>query len=439
MHILLLSGGSGKRLWPLSNEIRSKQFLKLFPGPTGEYQSMVQRMYQGVSKMEGITGVTVATSKAQLSPLYSQLGRQVDVCIEPCRRDTFPAIALAAAYLRDVKEIDCEETVVICPVDPYVQQDYFEALADVGKLAQKGDSHLVLMGITPTYPSEKYGYILPQDTGTVSRVSAFIEKPDTASAREYIRRGALWNGGVFGCKLGYLLQKADENLPFTSYTQLSQNYQKLTPISFDYAVVEKEKQIQLLRFCGAWKDLGTWNTLTEAMEQPVIGKGMLSESCRHTYVVNELDIPILCMGLKDMVVSASPQGILVSDLEQSSYMKPLVEKLDHPIRFAEKSWGSYRVLDVQQDSMTIKVTLHPGHRMQYHSHRFRDEIWNIVSGQGTAIVDGKRQEVGVGDAVFVQAGCRHTLWAKTQLVAIEVQMGKEISADDKQKYEWEDK
>ena len=140
------------------------------------------------------------------------------------------------------------------------------------------------------------------------------------------------------------------------------------------------------------------------------------------------------MGLHDVVISASPEGILVSDKEQSSYIKPFVDKIDQQIMFAEKSWGSFRVLEVEEESLTIKVTLNAGNSMNYHCHKNRDEVWVIISGEGKTIVDGMEQEVHVGDIVAMQAGCRHTIIAKTELKLIEVQLGKEIAVYDKQKF-----
>ena len=137
------------------------------------------------------------------------------------------------------------------------------------------------------------------------------------------------------------------------------------------------------------------------------------------------------------MISASPEGILVSDKEQSSYIKPFVDEIDQQIMFAEKSWGSFRVLDVEDESLRIKVTLNAGHQMNYHSHKNRDEVWTIVSGQGRTVVDGMEQKVCAGDVITMQAGCRHTIIAKTELKLIEVQLGKEISADDKQKFSLE--
>ena len=438
MNIVLLSGGSGKRLWPLSNDLRSKQFIKIFKGVDGDYESMLQRVYRQIRTVDAVAPITVATSKTQVSAICNQLGDNVSISVEPCRRDTFPAIVLAICYLHDVLKISAEETVVICPVDPYVENEYFAALEELSKLAEQEETGLVLLGITPTYPSEKYGYILPETDADVSKVNTFKEKPDAQVAAEYISQGALWNGGVFACKLKYVLEKAHALLDFTDYYDLYAKYETLAKISFDYAVVEQEKNIKVKRFNGSWKDLGTWNTLTEAMEEQAIGQEIMNEQCQNLHVLNELDVPVLCMGLKDMVVAASPDGILVAEKEQSSYIKPFVDAIDQQVMFAEKSWGSFRVLDVGENSLTIKVTLKAGNKMNYHSHERRDEVWTIISGNGRTIVDGMEEQVTAGDVITMQAGCRHTIIADSELEVMEVQLGREISVHDKQKFELEE-
>ena len=434
MNIVLLSGGSGKRLWPLSNDIRSKQFIKIFKKEDGTYESMVQRVYRQIKKADADAAVTIATSKTQVSAIHNQLGDEVGISVEPCRRDTFPAIALATAYLVDVQHIDPEEIVVVCPVDPYVEDDYFEALKGLSEQAKKGEANLVLMGIEPTYPSEKYGYIIPESADFTAAVKTFKEKPTADVAKEYIAQGALWNGGVFAYKLKYVMDIAHQLIDFTDYHDLFAKYDTLTKISFDYAVVEKEKKIQVQRFAGQWKDLGTWNTLTEAMEEAVVGKGEMNDTCTGVHIVNEMDVPVLAMGLHDVVISASPEGILVSDKEQSSYIKPFVDKFEQQIMFAEKSWGSFKVIDVEAESMTIKVTLNAGHSMNYHSHKNRDEVWVVISGNGKTIVDGFEQVVKAGDVITMSAGCRHTVMAETELKLIEVQLGTDINVHDKQKF-----
>ena len=437
MNIVLLSGGSGKRLWPLSNDIRSKQFIRIFKTEDGEYESMLQRMYRGIREVDGDANVTIATSKSQASAINNQLGEAVDLSIEPCRRDTFPAIALAWSFLHDVKGVGDDEPVVVCPVDPYVDNTYFKALSDLSDMAAKGDYNLNLMGIEPTYPSEKYGYIIPKEAADVSEVLEFKEKPDAATAKEYIEKGALWNGGVFAFKLGYVLNKAHELIDFKDYQDFFDRYENSNKISFDYAVVEKENSIGMMKYAGSWKDLGSWNTLTEAMHENIVGNAVLNDKCENVHVLNDLDVPILCMGLKDVVVSASPDGILVSDKEQSSYIKPYVEEFDQQVMFAEKSWGKYQVMDVESESMTIKVVLNPGHSMNYHSHKNRDEVWVVLSGKGRTVVDGMEQNIKAGDVITMSAGCRHTVFAETELKLIEVQLGKDITVEDKQKYNLE--
>ena len=435
MNIVLLSGGSGKRLWPLSNEVRSKQFIPIFKREDGSYESMVQRVFRQIRTVEPEATVTIATSKSQVSSIHNQLGGSVGISVEPCRRDTFPAIALASAYLHDMQGVGLDEAVVVCPVDPFVEDDYFVALKRLSELAQRGTANLTLMGIEPTYPSSKYGYIIPKEKGAeVCAVETFKEKPTEAVAAQYIAQGALWNGGVFAYRLGYVLRRAEELIGFSDYQRLFSGFAELKKISFDYAVVEHEKDIAVMRFSGMWKDLGTWNTLTEGMTEPVMGNAILGAGCEGVNVINELNVPVLCMGLQNTIVAASPEGILVTDRECSAQIKPFVDGIEQQLMFAEKSWGSYRVLDVQPEGMTVKVTLKAGAQMNYHSHEYRNEVWTVVSGEAETLVDGMTQRVSPGDVITIMAGCKHRVKALTELTLIEVQLGKDISVHDKKKF-----
>ena len=433
MHIILLSGGSGKRLWPLSNDVRSKQFIKLFKNDNGKYESMVQRVYRQIQTVNSDMEVTIATSKSQVSAIRNQLGNKVSICLEPCRRDTFPAIALAAAYLKDVQGLSEEDCVAVCPVDPYVDNTYYQTVQKLEEIVNEGQSNLVLMGIEPTVPSEKYGYIIPMDKNEISRVAKFTEKPDTETAKEYIKQGALWNAGVCAFKLGYLLNKAHELIDFVDYADLFKKYDTLTKISFDYAVVEKEPNIQVLRYAGQWKDVGTWNMMAEVMADKTKGDVILDDTCKDTNVVNELNIPILCMGCEDMVVAASEDGILVSKKERSGYMKPYVEKIDNPSMFAEKSWGTFTVIDNQKNSKTIKIEMKPNTEMSYHSHSYRSEIWNIISGTGKVCINGECKTVKAGDVVQIPVDARHSIKANEKMEIIEIQLGV-FNTHDKCKY-----
>ena len=434
MHIVLLSGGSGKRLWPLSNDVRSKQFIKMFHGSDGELESMVQRVYRQIKIADPEADITIATSRKQVSAIHNQLGNLVSVCVEPTRRDTFPAIALAASYLQDVKHTDREEPVIICPVDPYVDNSYFDCFHELEKMVREGSYGLNLMGVEPTYPSEKYGYIIPENAQHISRVDAFKEKPDLETARRYLRDGALWNCGVFAFRLGYVLDRAHELLEFQNFADLQEHYEACRKISFDYAVGEHETSIGVVRYAGQWKDIGSWNTFAEEMHDPIIGRAQMDETCENSNIVNELNVPILGMGLKNMIVAASNDGILVADKVQSSYIKPYVEKIKQQVMYAEKSWGSFTVLDVQPQALTIRIVLLPEHQLHYHCHEHRDEVWTVMSGDGIVILDGQQQEVHAGDVIQMPAGMKHTVIAQTELKIIEVQIGTDISVEDKIKF-----
>lgn len=437
MEIILLSGGSGKRLWPLSNDIRSKQFLKILKNESGTYESMVQRVYRQIKSAVPDANVTIATSKSQVSSILNQLGNKVGISVEPCRRDTFPAIALSAVYLADVKKVSLEEPVIVCPVDPLVEDEYFQSFPALCEYVNKAEANLILMGIEPTYPSEKYGYIIPENNCPVSTVKYFKEKPKEKEASQYIAQGALWNSGVFSFKLRYIIEKIHQLIDFSDYQDLLKKYADLEKISFDYAVVEKEPKIQVMRFQGQWKDIGTWNTLTEAMSEDTMGKVITDDTCENVHVLNELDIPVLAAGLKNLIIAASPEGILVSDKEQSAHIKPYVDQIDHPVMVADKSWGNYRVLSVEKNSMTVRIALSQGHSMNYHSHNHRDEIWTVISGQGQVVLDGKMKNIQTGDTVHMPAGCRHTVFADTELKLLEVQLGSDIHAEDKIKHGFE--
>jgi len=440
MNIILLSGGSGKRLWPLSNDVRSKQFIKIFKNENGSYESMLQRVFRQIQNADKDANIIIATAKSQVSTIHNQIGELAGICVEPCRKDTFPAIILAASYLHDIQGISGNESVVVCPVDPYVEDDYFEALKRLSAIAAEKAANLCLLGIEPDYPSEKYGYIIPDRISSnhadICKVLTFKEKPDLSLAESYLKQGALWNGGVFACRIEYLLKKAYEIVGYMDYQNLYDKYETLEKISFDYAVAEKEQDILVMKFAGQWKDLGTWNTLTENMDDSVVGNARMDDTCQNVHIINELDVPILCMGLKNAVVSASSEGILVSDKKRSSYIKPFVDEIKQQVMFAEKSWGSYQVLDVGEKSVTVKIILKQGHQMSYHSHEHRDEIWTVISGSGKTIVDGMQQTVAAGDVITMQAGCRHTVIAKSELEIIEVQLGREISVYDKKKYKY---
>lgn len=439
MKIVLLSGGSGKRLWPLSNDSRSKQFLKILKNGDGRLESMIQRVWGQLEEADLRRDAYVATSKPQVEMIYSQLGSEINLIVEPERRDTFPAIALAATYLYSIEGVSLGETIVVMPVDPYVENSFFQALKQLEHVLDHSDADLALMGVKPTYPSEKYGYILPKEEAGADRpfvdVHSFREKPRKEEAEELIRREALWNCGVFAFKLDFLINILIANELPIQYDEMLKRYGNLPKISFDYQVVERANRISAVCYDGPWKDLGTWNTLTEEIETPLIGKGIITEDSINTHVINELDIPITLMGLSDIVVAASPDGILVADKASSPMIKEVMKHSDQRPMYEERRWGRYRVLDYitypdGREVLTKRIFISAGSNLSYQYHSLRDEVWTVISGNGDMILNEHRFSIKAGDVLSIPKENKHSLRAETDIEIIEVQTGSQLIEED---------
>ncbi|KGX91003.1 sugar phosphate nucleotidyltransferase [Pontibacillus marinus] len=448
MRLVLLSGGSGKRLWPLSNDTRSKQFLKVLEGINGSKESMVQRVWGQLKNTNLTDSAVIATSKMQRDMIHSQVGEDVPLIIEPERRDTFPAIALAASYLYTNEQVNRDETIVVLPVDPYVDDLFFKKVKELESVIEDSQADLALIGVKPTYPSSKYGYIVPKTENQESsyvNVNNFTEKPSEEKAQSLIKHNALWNCGVFAFKLGYLLDILTAKNLSLDYHTLLDNYSSLPKISFDYEVVENAQKIVAQPYDGGWKDLGTWNTLTEEMATYQIGKGVISDDSSNTHLVNELDIPVTAVGVKDVVIAASPDGILVTDKASSQKIKELISDFNHPPMYEERIWGWSRTLDYakyesDQEMVTKRICIYEGRNSSYHYHMYRDEVWTIVRGEGELALDDSIRRVKAGDIIHLPAGKKHGIKAVSELEFIEVQTGLGINNEDFNRllFIWED-
>ncbi|WYU51531.1 sugar phosphate nucleotidyltransferase [Bacillus sp. FSL K6-0047] len=438
MRFVLLSGGSGKRLWPLSNDNRSKQFLKLLRSDSYKEQSMLQRVWNQLREVGYDDQTIVATSNSQVDMIINQLGRNVPLIIEPERRDTFPAIALAAAYLYSIQKISLNEKIAVMPVDPYVETPFFQKISDLEPIMDETGAELGLIGVKPTFPSSKYGYIIPlkNQNDEYVNVSHFQEKPTEEEAKELLSKNALWNAGVFAFKLGTLIDiLLEKGLPI-QYNELLNRYSELPKISFDYEVVEKLEHIVALPYKGYWKDLGTWNTLTDEMATNLLGKGMISPDSENTHIVNELDIPVAALGVKDMVIAASPDGILVTEKSASPRIKELLKDFDQRPMFEERRWGWYHVIDHAsyedgQEMLTKRISVLPGKNLSYQYHETRNEVWTVIKGEGEFVLDDKIIPIKAGDVLRVPARAKHSVKALTALEFIEVQTGRNLVEDDK--------
>ena len=445
MQIVLLSGGSGKRLWPLSNNARSKQFLPLLEKEDGTIESMVQRVVRQVHEANLTNEITLATNASQLDIIINQLGNAVSVVTEPERRDTFPAIALAVSYLKLTKGCSDDEVVIVMPCDPYTEAGYFETIGIMATCVEQSIADLVLMGIRPTYPSAKYGYVVPEliegECRGYRKVSRFTEKPSVEVAKELLKQNALWNGGVFAFRLGYMMDIVRKYVLSNSFNDTRNRYQEFPKISFDYEVAEKAQSVAVVPFSGNWKDLGTWNTLTDELHSPIIGNVIMGAHCNNTHIINELQTPIYADGLKDIVVAASPDGILVCSKEHSEDIKKAVEDLTLRPMYVERRWGTYRVLDdsIHADghhSLTKSITLNPSKSISYQIHHYRSEVWTFVEGEGIFVLNGREQSVKAGDTVVIPIKHYHAIKAVTKLTFIEVQCGNPLVEEDVERFEW---
>lgn len=438
MRLILLSGGSGKRLWPLSNDARSKQFLKVLDDANGGHESMVQRVWKQLKTVNLNESAIIATSNTQLDMIQNQLGTSVKVVVEPERRDTYPAIALAAAYLYSVEKAKLDEVVAVLPVDSFVEEHFFLKISELENVILTTGADLSLVGVRPTYPSEKYGYIVPNpnhDANGIIRVSHFQEKPSETQALDLIANDALWNCGVFAFKLGYIISHLESRHFSTDYHKLKENYKQLPKISFDYEVVEKAKNIVALSYEGDWKDLGTWNTLTDEMPSVIIGKGMISKDSNNSHIINELDIPVVVLGVSNSIIAISPDGILVSDKDASPRLKDMVKEFTHRPMYEERRWGWYRVLDHTkyengQEVLTKRICVIAGKNLSYQFHQRRTEVWTLTQGEGEFILDNVAIKVKAGDVLKIPTGAKHGIKAKTDLEFIEVQSGCELVEED---------
>lgn len=448
MRIVLLSGGSGKRLWPMSNDSRSKQFLKVLK-PEGQSAlsdslsqapvSMLQRVWGQLAQVGLQSASYVCASRAQQDIILSQLG-EVPVIEEPTRRDTFPAIALACTYLRQRAGAAADEVVAVLPVDHYVDDEYFVRIAGLEQVLKEAEADLALLGVEPTEATSKFGYIRVEQasrhasSGSWWPVVGFEEKPNPQRAAQLIKEGALWNCGVFCFRLGYLEQVLTAKGYPTNYPDLVQQFAELPKRSFDYEVVEQATAIAVSPYQGMWEDLGTWGALSGKMDDTLVGPGE-AVSCENTHVVNELGIPVVTMGLQNTMVVATPDGILVADKEASAGLKEVISSYDSRPMCEERLWGSYRVLDYQKlddgtEVLTKWIELNPGHHLSYQKHAWRSEVWTIVAGEGEMAMDGRLLGVAAGDVIRVYAEQWHAIRAMTPMKLVEVQRGTVLTEED---------
>jgi len=446
MKLVLLSGGSGKRLWPLSNDARSKQFLKVMPGgEDGKRLSMLQRVWKQVAEAGLQPDAYVCASEHQVESIVHHVG-MVNVIVEPMRRDTFPAIALASLYFDQLLEDSTtDETIVVAPVDHYVGPDYFEAVRQLPEVLAASSADVALLGVQPTWPSSQFGYIqvqpqvaLRKDAAVsgsgVREVQRFVEKPDEDRATELIGDGALWNCGVFCFRLSFIREFLEQRGYPTNYADFLSEFGSLPKLSFDKEVLERTARIVVQPFSGMWKDLGTWTALVDELDTDTIGRAAQSD-CKGTFVLNSLDIPVIIKGIQDAIVVASPDGVLVAHRDAASDIKDEVNEHSIAPMCEEREWGSVHVMertlsDCGEETVVNSVRVYAGAGMSVHRHTDREETWIVTEGHGFLQLGDRVQTISRGDVVRIAQHVWHSLSAQTELRMIEIQRGSRVVAED---------
>ncbi len=438
MRIILLCGGSGKRLWPLSNEVRSKVFLKLLQSGDGTRESMIQRICRQLDEVGLLPHTCIVTHHSQVEITRNHVGEHIPIIEEPFKRGTFTAVALAATYLHEKLQVDSNETVVILPVDTYADPLFFQMLCRFPDVLLRSKADLALLGTQPDHPSNQFGYIvpiLPQENEDYAFVRQFVEKPDKQMASRLMDQQAFWNCGVFAFPLKFMLQYLKDKGHPTQVEAWLTSYKQLAETSFDREVAEHTQSVVVLGYEGLWNDLGSWPALIDQFEDKVIGSGRISDDSVNTHLVNELPYPIEVICVPDIIVAASTDGILIAKKEKANLIKESLAQVPRMPMYGEKSWGSYRVLDYWKDeqgneTMIKKVQMTKGTNTSYHLHFNRQEVVTILSGNAEILMDDKLYMLLAGDVLQIPAGVKHGIKASTNLELMEVLLGNELDKED---------
>lgn len=302
LHIILLCGGEGKRLWPLSSEEYPKQFIKYYYDE-GNYISMLQRTYKLVKQLG--YPISIITSDRYINIIKKQIGK-VNIIIEPSKRDTFPAISLGIVNSYFDNKFTEKDYIVFLPIDSYVENDFYTNLLLLKKKMDHKKSNLGIIGIKPNYLSLDYGYIKEKN----NIVKHFIEKPSYDIAKKLIGENYLYNSGIVMIKPIYMINIIRKYINFDNYDNFIKKFNLLPKKSFEYEILEHEKNICCLRVDSKWNDIGTISNFINILDKKVYGNAE-SINDQNTTIINELDIPIVSKNNSNLFICATKNGIII--------------------------------------------------------------------------------------------------------------------------------
>lgn len=395
---------------------------------------MIQRVCRQLDTAGLLPYTTIVTNKSQVELIQNQVGDHISILAEPYKRGTFFSVCLAASYYHSKQQISMDEKICVIPADLFVESQYYDVLRHLSDILDQSGAELALIGTIPSRPSNQYGYIVPKETSEQSyyNVSQFVEKPDEEIATSLISNHALWNCGTFAFSLSFILSHMKNNGLPLHYEELLELYETFPVTSFDEEVAEKTAHTVVVPYDKTWRDLGDWRVLSNFLGSQIIGQGQVSSDSLHTHLINELMYPIHVIGVSNVIVAASPDGILIANKDQSNQIKSLLQDGQTPM-YEEKRWGNYRVLDhsrTETETLTKKVEMLPGRNSSYHLHQKRNEIWTIISGTGQFILDGVKYDIQTGDVLKIPCGVKHAVMATSALEYIEIQIGNDLTGED---------
>ena len=408
MRIVLMAGGSGTRLWPLSTSNLPKQFISLFDNK----KSMLTMTYEKVYELSD--NIYVSTQKKYYDIALKQINNSVKIISEPFINDTFAAFLNIAAYLKYDENTNDDEFVAILPTDHDVNAEFYRILFDAQKLLEKSNNSFCLIGVKPRHPSIQYEYILHNNF----LVNKFVEKPNELVASELISKGAVWNSGILVFKLGAMLTISKKYLNYNTYQEFINNYAKLPKISFDYEILEKMNNLMVVVSNEEWKDLGTWYTLYNKISSP---------DSYNTNIINKENKTIVNYGVENALIINTMFGIAM-------YPKIKYSKV-------VRNWGYYQILNLYKfENLSIKIKylkIKPGSNISYQSHKCRNEFWSIIKGTGEVIINGEVKMLKAGDSCFININDKHAIKAMETLEVIEIQQGSKTVEEDIERIEYD--
>lgn len=447
---IILAGGSGSRLWPLSRELYPKQLLNLCAE-----KSLLQSTFERLNKFipaQNIISITNTKHNANVRMQLGELSQNSIILSEPISKNTAPAIAMGVKYIAETSNDD--EIILVVPSDLQITNDekFIQSVQEAQKLAEQG--FIVTFGVTPDYAETGFGYIHCED----GRVTEFTEKPDSETAEKYIQNGNyFWNSGIFMFKTSTIINelehyspeiaKITKNLSCSEKTVPFTEFEKMPNISIDYAVMEKSKNIRMVELQSDWKDLGSWKSIYEVSPKDennnVFVGHVLDKDSKNSFIYSSSKL-VATIGLEDTVIVETEDAILACKKDKTQEVKQIYETLKEQHDGTQKvhktvyrPWGFYTVIAEGKGFQTKIIHVNIGQKLSVQSHNHRSEHWVVLSGMAKVVLEGKDHILSPGHSIDIGVKAIHSLQNpfEEDLEIIEIQKGDILSEDDIIRYE----